>query len=270
MGKGYAGVELSVALFSNSGILHNTSVSFFNQIVPQIEKRMFDDLDFSYFANLVNAKYYLLRFDIDYESRLMTNPKTLEKRLEERMQNGEVKKVAEFGKVQIWENLSWKDNTFYPAIKLITMPKIDKNTEIITDINILNGEVLVDSKDLDSQTLVNKRVNNNLQISYKKIDLTKYLVHVKNANEPFVLVFSELFNNDWKAFHNNGQSLDKHFRANLYANGWLVDRKGDFDIRVEFPSQKWMDWGEKISFLSLTLLIFLTGFILLRFKKVNV
>lgn len=224
--KGYTGVELNVALFSNSGIIHNTSVPYFDQIVPEIEPLLLSDKDFASFANSLNVRYLLLRFDIDYKERDMTDPKILEKRLIEREQNGEVKKVATFGKVSIWENLRWKDNTFYAAIK----------TE----------EPLP-------------------QINYEKINTTRYIVHVKNAVKPFLLVFSELYNGAWRAAFPDGGILNDHSLVNAYGNGWTVDRQGDYDILVEFSPQKWMDMGGKISIAGYILIVF--GLLILIIKQ---
>lgn len=224
--KGYAGVELNVALFSNSGIMHKTSVPYFNQIVPEIESSLMSDKDFTNFANRLNVRYFLLRYDIDYKSRDMTAPEILEKRLVEREQNGEVKKLVTFGKVSIWENLKWKDTTFY----------VEKKT----------GDILP-------------------QISYEKVNTTRYIVHVKNAVEPYVLVFSELYNDAWRADFADGQILNDHSRVNVYGNGWSVDRKGDYNILIEFSPQKWMDIGQKFSIASYILIA--TGLLVLRVKR---
>lgn len=218
--KGYSGVELQVALFSTSGIIHKTSVPFFNQIIPEIESLLMSDNDFTSFANSLNVRYFILRNDIDYILRDMTSPGILEKRLTERAQKGEVKKVAIFGQVSIWENLKWRDNTFYAI----------KQTE-------------------DSLPL----------IGYEKINPTKYIVHLTNVNAPFLLFFSELYNKGWKASSENRDEINNHSRVNIYGNGWQINRKGDFDIVIEFAPQKWMDLGVKVSFGSYVLIL---GFLL--------
>lgn len=224
--KGYAGVELGVALFSTSGIIHKTSVPFFNQIIPEIEPLLMSDKDFTSFANLLNVRYFLLRYDIDYKLRDMTAPEILEKRLAEREQNREVKKVATFGKVSIWENLRWRDNTFYVTGKA--------------------GDPLP-------------------KISYEKINTTRYIVHVKDVVKPYILVFSELYNSAWMAVFPDGRILNNHIRVNVYGNGWNIDRRGDYDVVVEFGPQKYMEIGEKISFASYILIA--VGMLVLRMKQ---
>lgn len=265
--KGYSGLELPVALFDSRAILLNTTTPFFNQIIPQIENTLLSNKDFSLLSNLVNAKYYLLRYDIDYKSRGMTDPKGIEKALLEKEKKGDVKKIGTFGRVDVWENLRWKDSQFYPANKFALVKNFDKDTTFAS-INVLKNEALIDQDDLAKLgSLVQDKDGILPEISYKKINDTKYILHLKNADAPFLLVFSELYNDDWKAFVNT-QELSNHMRINLYANSWVVNRKGDFDILVEFAPQKWMDIGEKFSALGIIIVFLTTGFLLFKHKRI--
>ncbi len=45
-----------------------------------------------------------------------------------------------------------------------------------------------------------KATQNIPTISFKKINPTRYIVHVSNATDPYTLVFSESFNNNWKLY----------------------------------------------------------------------
>lgn len=259
--KGYAGVELPVALFSNSGLLHTTSVPFFNQIIPQIEQSLMSDKDFFNLANLVNAKYYMLRYDIDYKLRAMTAPAVIEKKLKEREQKGEVENVATFGKVSIWENKKWKDRTFYIAEKIINVKNFD-DIQDLTKVNVSDGDILIDQDGFNkTQNFFDWGLIDSIpDITYEKINTTKYILHIKNTTKPFLLFFSELYNDGWQAFTSDGQLINNHIRINLFGNGWLIERKGDFDVVVEFAPQKWMNIGEKISlnafFVIVAMLIF--------------
>lgn len=260
--KGYAGVELPVALFKSSGIIHTTSTPFFNKIVPEIEKSLLSDQDFSIIANLLNARYYLLRYDIDYELRGMTSPNVLEKVLSEREQRGEVKRVANFGQVSIWENLKWKDSTFYIARNIEKVKNFDNAN--ITSIDISLGDILIK----ENISLNTQGIDQNIlpSISYEKINSTKYIVHLGDSTKPYLIFFSELYNDGWKATYENGEVVDKHFRANIYGNGWLINREGGFDLSIEFTAQKWMDLGEKVSLGSYAL-IFCMLLLTVKYKR---
>lgn len=214
--KGYSGVELSTALFSTPGILHNTAVPYYNQLVPEIEKSLLKDDDFYKLANILNARFFFVREDIDFKLRKMTDPQVIKQNLISREGKGEIRKIAEFGKLAFWENLTWKDSTFYSASTI-------KNSAYY------EVDVLLD---------------------YDKINSTEYMVHIENAKSPFVLVFSELFNSGWEAFYEDNGKINDHFRANKYANGWLIERQGTYDLKVEFVLQRWLEIGEKISVIS--------------------
>lgn len=263
--KGYAGVELPVALFSSPGILHTTSVPFFNQIIPEIEKTLLSDQDFSMLGNLVNAKYYLLRYDIDYKLRAMADPVIIEQSLMGREKKGEVKKVASFGKVTIWENLKWIDSTFYIARKIEKVKNFDDIN--IIDIDTSQGDILIDENTPLSIEGMEQNRAALPNISYEKINLTKYIVRLRNATKPYLLFFSELYNDGWQATYENGEALNNHFRANVYGNGWLINHEGDFDISVEFIIQKWMNLGEKISLGSYAVMICTLFLLIYRYRK---
>lgn len=119
--------------------------------------------------------------------------------------------------------------------------------------------------------------NNNLpQTEFQKINPTKYFVKIKNAQEPFFLNFLETYSPLWNAYVAEGdgdvassrqiwstwfkQPLPKntHILVNGYANGWFLDRKGDYNLILEY-------WPQKLFYLSkiITLLSVLSGIIYL-------
>jgi hypothetical protein len=94
------------------------------------------------------------------------------------------------------------------------------------------------------------------QIEFKKINPTRYLVEVKNSQQPFFLVFWQRFSPNWEisipAFH---------FPVNNFANGWLIEKEGDFSLELNYLPQKRFYQG-----LILTGVIFLamSGYLLFR------
>ncbi len=59
------------------------------------------------------------------------------------------------------------------------------------------------------------------QITFTKINPTKYIINVSNAKEPYLLVFSEAFNPDWELFYTN----------NKYKNIEIINRYFNNEIR---------------------------------------
>lgn len=85
------------------------------------------------------------------------------------------------------------------------------------------------------------------EITYQKIDSTKYVVHV-NAVNPFFLVFSESYNKNWIAYVDGKQiPNEQHFIANSYANSWYINQTGSYDVTLEFQPQKFVYVGFTIS-----------------------
>ncbi|MBU1031645.1 hypothetical protein KKE03_01835 [Patescibacteria group bacterium] len=258
--KGYSGVELSSALFSTPGILHNTAVPYYHTLVPQIQETLLTQDDFLKLANALNARFLFVRHDINFELRKMEDPAAIDKNLASREKNDEIKKVALFGQLTFWENLKWQDRTFYPANKIINSPS-QEVVELLS-VDVLQGDVLVDEQ--ENLQLQDVKLP---EISYEKINPARYKVHVSGAQSSFVLVFSELFNNAWQASYRDNR-IDKHFRGNFYANGWLIDKTGEFDLIIEYLPQKLLELGEKISVISYMLLAGI--FILLVSRKIKI
>lgn len=106
-------------------------------------------------------------------------------------------------------------------------------------------------------------------LSYAKINPTQYKIKVTKSEQPFILVLSQLYHPGWEAKYQDEKIIEHHFRVNSFANAWLIDRKGDFNITLEFTHQKSFDLGKIISVLSLMIaLIFVAGSILLTKKKI--
>ena len=76
------------------------------------------------------------------------------------------------------------------------------------------------------------------KISYQKLSSTRYRVFVKNAKEPFDLIFRETFSKFWEARVRN-KELKDHFLVYNYANGWRINEKGDYIIDIIFKIWPW-------------------------------
>jgi hypothetical protein len=72
----------------------------------------------------------------------------------------------------------------------------------------------------------------------KKISRSHYVIDIKNSKGSFVLVNANRFNKLWIA-RNKEDIFDNHFQVNGYANGWLIDKTGDFTLEVVFKIWPW-------------------------------
>lgn len=104
------------------------------------------------------------------------------------------------------------------------------------------------------------------KIDFKKISQTKYEVNVENVSEPFVLVFSELFDPGWRLY-NDSKVNNKHIIANGYANAWLVEDLDNSKHIIEFMPQRNLQLGVYVSIFSIVLGIAIAVYIYRNEKK---
>jgi hypothetical protein len=94
------------------------------------------------------------------------------------------------------------------------------------------------------------------RVDIKRISYDQYQIHVYNASDPLFLVLSDSYSPSWTLSIQNRseKNIDvKHFKANLYANGWLISGvNGDLTINLEYTSRKYFN---------LSLLVFSVYFI---------
>ncbi|OGM26061.1 hypothetical protein A3D01_04845 [Candidatus Woesebacteria bacterium RIFCSPHIGHO2_02_FULL_39_13] len=107
-------------------------------------------------------------------------------------------------------------------------------------------------------------------VIWNKINPTMYNLKVnKKTDKPELLVFSELYNPQWEiSFDNHSEIPDeKHILVNDYANGWLIEKPGEYELTLEFTPERLLDKAKNISFWSTFAGVFLLGMITWRRKK---
>jgi hypothetical protein len=84
-----------------------------------------------------------------------------------------------------------------------------------------------------------------IQPQYEKISSTEYTINIKDLAQPFYIVFTESYDNGWKAFVDEKEQIpDKyHFMINDFANGWYINKTGSFNIKLYFEPQKYYEIG---------------------------
>lgn len=133
-------------------------------------------------------------------------------------------------------------------------------TENLFKENIKNLKVVLASK---PEIILEENLNNPKpgpipNVSFKKINQTKYKVYVKSASSPFFLVFHQRFSNGWVA------DVGDHAQGNGFENVWVVDKKGSYTIDVNYEPQKYFYLGAVISVVSIIASLFLVLFLLKR------
>jgi len=112
----------------------------------------------------------------------------------------------------------------------------------------------------ESQRLVDAfspKENQGVIINYTQINPTRYEIKVNNSVGSFYLIFSETYDHDWKALVDVEGELSEeyHFIVNGFANAWYINKTGSFTITLEYIPQRLYDFGLKVSFLTIAILI---------------
>lgn len=97
------------------------------------------------------------------------------------------------------------------------------------------------------------------QVTFKEINAEKYVVHVKNAERPFVLVFGEFYDTLWVAKTDDGKTMDP-VKLYDYVNGFPVNRKGTFDITIEYLPEGWYHSGLLVSIVAVAFFLLVLVF----------
>jgi hypothetical protein len=166
---------------------------------------------------------------------------------------------------QIWNNclIVFKENP-KKCLDLSLKKRFDRTSEV----KIKNLQVTKAFINDPILKMIHQTAEKQLpSVTITRIDQTKYEVNIKNATEPFLLVFSELFNNEWRAsFKDNSKTYIKdHYLVNGYANSWVIDKKGDSDLILEFYPQRMLIIGFVISGIGIS--IAALGLLVLILKK---
>lgn len=99
-----------------------------------------------------------------------------------------------------------------------------------------------------------------IKISYKFINPTNYMVSVNNAKKGDRLVFSEKFDNYWKAqqiIGGGSQAAESNLESSKFSifNSFILPENGDYSLEVYYKPQEWVDIGTRISVITFVLAV---------------
>jgi len=108
-------------------------------------------------------------------------------------------------------------------------------------------------------------------IEFKKLSPVNYSIKVSNSKGRFLLVFNNTYHPGWVASI-DGKPIDEinHIIANGYANGFLIEKLGNFNVDLEFAPEKKIARYSKVSAISILVgLIMILGFSFVYVIKKN-
>jgi len=165
--------------------------------------------------------------------------------------------------------LEMSSNTESVVARLIIAPKPQFDDALAEVDRLLESKNTIALPNLLSETSGESYATSVPELEFTELDPTKYQVRIK-AEKPFVLVFSESYDDGWKAYVNSqgGETnwveaflhksipSENHFIVNGYANAWYVDPAelgvgGEFSITLYYKPQSLFYLGLIISGLTL-------------------
>ncbi len=75
-------------------------------------------------------------------------------------------------------------------------------------------------------------------ITFEKISNASYKVNVRGAKDPFILVLNSTFDKSWQAKIGK-EIITKHLTVNGFANGWIVERLGSYEVNISLKVWPW-------------------------------
>lgn len=150
--------------------------------------------------------------------------------------------TAQFVLAKNWEEVALFNNTdalekLYVADKLLDFTSLDGLYQVTkeTDWHTLQHSVLVNPA--SSTNIANTTLMLPENLVWQELSPTSYEVHV-HSRGPFVLVFLENYDADWKVTVNSILVPEEnHHVVSAFANGWLIDKIGDITITVYYQTQ---------------------------------
>jgi len=106
-------------------------------------------------------------------------------------------------------------------------------------------------------------VDNNTAIEFLKQNPTSYIVNV-NSTENFVLILSQSYDDEWQALIES-ETVSKHFSINGYANAWIIDKSGSFQIMLRYCAQNDVEIGRFVTLI--TIFLIFSIFIFIKIKN---
>lgn len=153
--------------------------------------------------------------------------------------------------IENWKGLRDKKSigelVIYSLDRKLINPRIYAVSSVVSVSSIEEGLSKIISDELDPRQeifilgdnpTVPPLVQKITQVIFKKISNDYYSVQIKEAAGPFILILNNTFDKLWQVKIDN-QIIDKHFIVNGFANGWIVDKTGNYEIEIKLAIWPW-------------------------------
>lgn len=227
------------------------------------KKEQANEILLSNTLSVINVKYLLFNNDYNYEYEFKRKNKDFYKNI---IKNSDLVFEKSIGEVDIYRN-----NNYLKHIFLSNKLDVLKNNNVL-GAKIENDKTIVfpkDAKNIDKEKFSYSALP---ELISQKINPSKYIIEIKEANNPYILNFLESFNDKWRVYiSKDGENIKidnkRHFKSFGYANSWVINERGDYEIIIYYEPQKYLIFGSIISLITFLILIAATFYLI--FKKIN-
>lgn len=238
--------------------------------------QLFSFFNIRYIFYNSDPKIYEQKFPQFPNSYMMTSLPKTQAEYKEFLDHFPAKRIYKNGYFQVLEI----DEKSYR--REVYMPDVLIKTEMISTIEnskISYQSAFIDEAVCKTNSIVSsfcKRTYNpiKIKIEVKKINPTEYKIYIPQLENksPFLLVFQNTYNKNWKLSLDGKNPLDeeKHIVVNKYANAWIITsletkEKKNLTLSLYLETQKYFYYGSVIT--AFSFLVFLAFVIYTVFRK---
>lgn len=104
------------------------------------------------------------------------------------------------------------------------------------------------------------------KVSYEKIGRNSYKADIENNSDVMNLYFLQIFHPSWQASI-EGEIIPDHQKIFSYANGWIIKKKGNFQVTIRFSQQEGVHFSRGVSVTAVAILVLCIVYYFLKRRK---
>lgn len=246
---GYRGGDLTRDLFNNATL--SRTIDFADR---SLLHHMLDDTSKDWFYNFLpylDTKYIYVRNDIDHESLSVKDPDWIISNIESKGILNLVVKKENYSLFEVPKEL--KRGKIYSSDDILLVKDLDElSLELQSGspqsflLGAENKYIAETDDDLDRPS-----------IFYTKISPSRYRVNIEGAEDDYYLIFSESYHPGWNIKLDG--NIQPHFKINGYANGYYINKEGNYDLEIVFSGENDYElgvyWGKILSVVSILIVV---------------
>jgi hypothetical protein len=228
----YKGEEPSAFLFDNSSISRNLYGSIFGNIYDLIGRPEIEiNKNYPKLLSLLGIKYIILHNDYLKTQDYLETADDIRAHMSTWR---DIKHISNVGKLEIYkldDTISSAVDRIYFGTELVRAKDLKEGIDYILKTNFEIGKniLFVENQNSYMEWISEKReVPNHI---VERLSSTEYKININNAKTSYILVLQNIFSPNWQI---DGVNDTYHFIADGYANGWIIDKKGDYIVNIKY------------------------------------